>query len=807
MGYCEDEIFKALGDKLPREKIKKIVKEIEEYGISRPGITQADMLKKAMKMSEDVIEAYEWHKFNMVRNESLREPLLALADARMEAAKNNPYDATKSIMVGSDKNFDSSRDSTAIAQDKLRRELTSPVIVELKKIDALELAQSGELDVEIATELLALQSKGKLKGSGNETARKIAAIYNQAAEIARRKKNEVGINVKELSTHITKQTHDRVKLRGGALFYDVEKAYQKWRKFQLEHIDVKRTFGDAADVEKALRETYNTLLVGDIDNIDLNQSMADMGSSKHRFLHYKDGASFVANNRRYGSDTLFNSLMKTLSTDAYDVGFRERWGSNRDKMYNDVISHIANKIEDPIEKAEYLAWAIEGRGNGYMKQIDGGVRGYAGMVGLTRANIGSVIRDTFRMGYLGGAQITSFFLDGIPYVINLKKNGQNYLGAYARMLESRMNILYTSEDKRLFMDVLGAAADGAVHHPGRLRFNDFHNVPGLYSKLTYGFMKYTGSQRVMDIGRGSAQMFFSRYFAMKRTEAFANLAPEFKEQLSLYGIKEKEWAKFAEADVEVGPDGREYAIADGIKDKETQRKFGLMFSDVVDYSILSPGAKQNYFNNLGLKRGTWAGEAMRFAMQFKSFGITHLNRVGMPALRSGNALTMGHLLAASTVGGFMVLATKSFLSGKDFPDVSKPETWVRAFAIGGGLSIAGDYNMGVANYYTHSSAENFVAIAGGPGGKELAELVNITMDIIHNAVDPNSNRNVSAKIYRNALEKIPGNNMPIVRTGLDYLFLYAIQEELSPGSLRKMERNLKERTGQEFFYPPSRVAR
>lgn len=795
---CEEEIFKALGDKLPRDKIKKIVKEIEEYGLSRPNITQADMLKKAMKMSEKVIEDYEWHKFNMVRNKSLVISNTGDFDRRF-AASGDAGDAIKSMTVGSDKMFDYARDSTGIRQGKLKREFQAGAVAQLEKDGLLELAQSGELDVEIATELLALQSKGKLKGSGNETAKKIAAVYNQAAEKARLMKNEVGINVKELSTHIAKQTHDRVKLRGGAFFYNRDKAYQKWREYVMPRLDIKRTFGDVPDAEKALKEIYDNLLTGDIENIDLNADI-EIGSNKERALHFKDGAAFVDYNRRYGSDTLFKTMMNTLSTDAFDIGLVERWGSKPDTMYEKMVNHAASKIDDPYKKQDFITWATEGRGDGYFKQVNGAVRGYDNMAGLTRANIGSVLRDSTRMGLLGGAQITSFFGDSMPFIIQQRKNGVNLLGAYGRLLQSRMNILKTSGDKRQFMDLLGAAAEGAAQHPGRITFNDFNNAPGLASKMTYFFMKYTGNQRVMDIGRGSAQMFFARDMAMRRKEVFGDLAPEFREQLSLYGIKEKEWVNFAEADVLTHSDGGEYAIADGIKDKETQRKFGLMFSDMVDYTVLSPGAKQNYFNNFGYKRGTWRGEAWRFAMQFKSFGITHLARVTAPAIRSKSALTMGHLAVGSLVGGYMVMATKGFLQGKDLPDVDKPETWTKALAVGGFGGAAGDYYMGLANFYERNTPEALAGLLGGPVGQDALEFTRMTFDLING-------KDVSAKAYRELLQKIPGNNMPVVRTGLDYLFLYAIQEELSPGSLRRMERNLKERTGQEFFYPPSRVAR
>src|SRR5205823_2123393 len=63
----------------------------------------------------------------------------------------------------------------------------------------------------------------------------------------------------------------------------------------------------------------------------------------------------------------------------------------------------------------------------------------------------------------------------------------------------------------------------------------------------------------------------------------------------------------------------------------------------------------------------------------------------------------------------------------------------------------------------------------------------------------------------NAWFQLVKNNTPFInlfylRSILDYSILYNIQEKISPGSLRRMERRLLKEQGQEYILPPSQYA-
>jgi hypothetical protein len=61
----------------------------------------------------------------------------------------------------------------------------------------------------------------------------------------------------------------------------------------------------------------------------------------------------------------------------------------------------------------------------------------------------------------------------------------------------------------------------------------------------------------------------------------------------------------------------------------------------------------------------------------------------------------------------------------------------------------------------------------------------------------------ASSAFRLLIANTPFLNLFYLRTTLDYLILYQIQEALDPGSLRRMERRVEREQGQEFLIAPS----
>jgi len=268
-------------------------------------------------------------------------------------------------------------------------------------------------------------------------------------------------------------------------------------------------------------------------------------------------------------------------------------------------------------------------------------------------------------------------------------------------------------------------------------------------------------------------------------------------------------------------EGRDFVVLEGLE-PDTQRKYRAFLADRVDYAVLNPGAKTNYYMLWGtdMKRGTAAGEAIRMVGQFKGYPIAFMERImgrevyGRGADTLGQALTnkngelvaIAQLIAWTTAMGYVSMTAKDMAKGRTPRDITDPDvawrTFLAAAAQGGGMGIYGDFLFGEANRAGGGTASTLL----GPTISDVAKI----NDMFKRAVRGEGS---TAEVFNTALKMAAGAN-PVAsvavngypRIALDYLVLYRIQEEMSPGYLRRMERRMERENAQEFLAPPSEFA-
>lgn len=199
------------------------------------------------------------------------------------------------------------------------------------------------------------------------------------------------------------------------------------------------------------------------------------------------------------------------------------------------------------------------------------------------------------------------------------------------------------------------------------------------------------------------------------------------------------------------------------------------------------------------------GEALRLFWQFKSFGIAIMQRgflrefygygngaggkIGMSEAR-GLALFM-----AGSIGfGYLAMAMKDLLRGKEPKPLDNPKTWTAAAAQGGGFGIYGDFLFGEAS----RTGGGFLQTLGGPTVGKADSAYQL-----YSAAKRGDD--VGAQALRLAYTNTPYLNLFYLRMATDYLVLYELQEAMNPGYLRRMERRQQEQTGQEWWLKPSEV--
>jgi hypothetical protein len=223
------------------------------------------------------------------------------------------------------------------------------------------------------------------------------------------------------------------------------------------------------------------------------------------------------------------------------------------------------------------------------------------------------------------------------------------------------------------------------------------------------------------------------------------------------------------------------------------------YADDLDSAVISPDARTLSFIRQGQQAGTPIGEALRLFWQFKSFGIAVMQRAFLrelhgygPKFGISQVKGLGLLMLGSLAFGYAAMSLKDMVKGKKPRPIDNPKTWAAAMAQGGGLGIYGDFLFGEAN----RMGGGFLETLGGPTVGKLAD----TKRLFDSA---KSGDDVGAQGLRFLVSNVPGNNLFYTRMALDYLFLYELQEALSPGFLRRMERKAEQERGQEWWLRPS----
>lgn len=232
-------------------------------------------------------------------------------------------------------------------------------------------------------------------------------------------------------------------------------------------------------------------------------------------------------------------------------------------------------------------------------------------------------------------------------------------------------------------------------------------------------------------------------------------------------------------------------------------KLQQLYADEVNSAVISPDARTLAFVRQGNQAGTPIGEALRLFWQFKTFGIAVMQRAflrefyGYGKGRGGRfgmseISGLATLMAGSIGFGYLAMSAKDMLKGKKPRPLDDHKTWMAAAAQGGGMGIYGDFLFGETNRF----GRGFLTTLGGPTVSKADELYSLW----------NSARagdDVGARALKLTISNTPYANLFYTRMAVDYLFLYELQEAMNPGYLRRMERNMENSTGAEWWLRPS----
>jgi hypothetical protein len=724
------------------------------------------------------------------------------------------------------------------------------------KIDPVaELRASGKrLSVEAleAAEKQGISYTRNTKSStGIQQAKQVAdIIHDLRQEMIERHNLAGGLNDPHASRalHQTHNVHRILRAAKG----DTERAYALWREEVMPRIDIEKTFDDVPDIEVALREKFNQIIAQD-KRADVNPvkvgddgkpvqgrssdptyfirkgSLAKRGS-KADLVVFKSAADEWAYNQKYGSMSLNDAISSEIMYYGHSTALMENLGPDPEGTFTAIMSSIGRKnIKDGVNVNARSIKKIEPKTA--FDQVMGYLDNPATPNGRKVASIARWLKLHQAVSKLGYITVSAIADKPIMH-FTLTYNGLSQAEAF---LANMKVFLPKTKDERAFISSIGVAYDFiAGEMNSRWSFGGGDIRAGVAHKLQEGMFKVVGMHAWNDAHKGGVAVALMHKLSHYVDGDFAHLPRDIQDRFGQYGINERDW-KLLRSAATKGEDGRMYILPENIRKlsiddirgveksllaegtktndiirhrNELETKFRTWIIDQANDAVITPGARERIYARMGAKKGTAAGELIGLLNYFRSFPISVTSKVmgrelhGFEGQISRRMMRATGFLASSAMMGWVSGAVRDILNGKT------PKTdWVNedgspnlglmmdSLARGGGIGAYTD----VLLYEYDNAYRSLAKTAIGPVFGTIADAVTLANRTVVGAANKDQNVPKPHEYLSFAKANTPFANLPVIKLALDYMLFYRINEALEPGYLRKMERGLENRTGQEFW--------
>ena len=784
---------------------------------------------EAAGLVADIELAAKIEKRNAALNIVRRKEARAFVDAFPNKAQ-----GLEALLAGTNRRMENGRLSVDSRSRAREGKYLGGLINDLKRDGLLQFVQArlfatgkGPLDDKIAIELYELRDGGTPGRSGSTDAQKIAAIIHKYQELARTDQNRVGAFIRKLPGYIVAQSHDMFRIRAAG--------QDEWIAKALPLLDADKTF-DGADPVEFLKGVYAELSSGAFYKADADAPLigfkgpANLAkkASQSRVLHFKDAESWTAYNDAFGQGGIMEAATFGLRRAARNVALMETLGTNPRAMFDRLVTEYQQEgIKDGSASALNEK---RSRLKGMMDVADGAVD-IPGSVSLAR--ISSGIRAWNSMAKLGGAVLSSL-PDIATAAGELRYQGRGFLSGLADQVASFFGSMSSKSVKRDVAERLGVGFDGMI---GAVisRITAADALPGRIAKWQNNYFRLNVMTWWTDSHEAGFGSIMARDLALVADKGFDALPVERQRVLSQFGIGGPEWEIIRAHGNFDAEDGVRYIVPDMLDDAPDDVFVGLIegkvtatktknardvldgklrayYADRTSFGVLKGGIREKFATTQGLQAGTAAGEAVRFFMQFKNYSVSHVNKTlgrfgqedtfwkvpgGLARMPWGEKRQAAQMILAMTALGYLSMSMKDIAKGREPRDPLDPKAWGQAFLQGGGAGIYGDFLSADFNRFGGGGLETLAGPTAGMAGDAL-RLFGAAKDWVNGTAKAPDGQ--AFAIFKN---NTPFLNLFYARAALDYLILYDVQEAVSPGSLKRMEKRIKEETGQGFILPPS----
>jgi len=838
-----------MGAKLSNAEAARIIKKVGNYANALLKSGKAKNHIEAAKMA--VTDGIEEHlAMKAISKMAILADIRAgrIYDARAEAALAEGKlvgDALRSMPVGSTTNFKGGKVSYDTIQDVTFKKYVGFYETALLKDGVLEFMKKRENQKAIFMETWNLSLEKPRPGSvtGNEKALKVAKVRNAVHNATASDITAAGGYVKKTEGFGASQTHDRNQMVGigkkDGKPVNFEDDFQVWKDFILPKLDDLKTF-KGEDPIIWLREAFQNIYTGDYDSAyqskdPLKQNAGMVGKlAADRKIFFKDAESAWEYNERFGEKDLHTGDLKHMQDAAKGVATLQLLGANPDKVYKNAYGRIAEKIksdESITNKDKQIrslqSWKTDAAINlaSGKSDVQGDPRWAA-----RQANLQGVVA----MSMNGAITLSAIPGDLLTMGVWASRRGTGVLRVMGNTLK---NFLGQQDPKmkehlrRMAFGLEGAAGTAEV------RLAQYDRSARWISGFNSWVSKATLLNRWTNASKeGAAQSITGHTLGSNSHLKLSSTPDQTQRMLHEYGIGSEEWDILRQgtfehkgerfitvADLDSLPEASKtklkeiYGKSWESSKLQLETKFLSMLHRETGVSTLTPGLKERIYTTFGgMQAGSPAGMTARNLMMYKGYPVAALSKMwadevhgqgyrgflmgdegiaGSDTWIRNNKLRAAGIVAAGLASGYAAITVRDLLAGKEAQSFENEDGSFNinllrnCFQRGG---VAGLYGDLVLNQYERGFRDVSSQLAG-PVWSKVVDPAGVTLS---NAMQGKWDQ-AKQEAFSGAVGLVP--NVIFARQALDRAVLWSLQEWKNPGYLERLERNIKNKTGQDYW--------
>lgn len=629
---------------------------------------------------------------------------------------------------------------------------------------------------------------------------KAANTYITALEDMRQRSNNAGTDIGQLDYGYLPQPHDvgRVALAGKDAWVDF--LFPRLRRERYVAEDGS-PMGDA-EVMNLLRGAYDTIATEGrnkrVPGAGGQGSRASRFDDAHRVLHFKDADSHLDYLAEFGRGSMMDAILGHVGGMAKNIGLMEEFGANPNSTYRllkDTAEQADNVTGARAAWHEFatldMTWdtltgATAQPVSPKMAQFMQGVRNF-----VVAAKLQSVMLSSITDAPL---QVLVARSAGIPMGESMKSLFRGF-GKDAKA---------QAHDLAIGMDEIAGEMS---------RWHQDNLAQGWSSKLANSTMKLTLVEAWTNSLRRGYALTLSRALERQRHTAWSALDEGSRRRLDSAGVTEQDWSIWQQAQAQDGmltKDGiRAVNASEEDLNRATSRLLGYLDAEART-AILAPDLTTRASLQQGTKSGTIGGEALRSLMLFKSFPLAivdkHLRRLRNIPTTQGKVAYSAAMLTSLQLFGAVALQLKDLRDGKDPRDMTNGKFWLAAAAQGGGLGIFGDILYTGMGGEARGGQANWTSLLGPVFGTVADGFTIARKGAGWALADESKADEARDSAGAEALRFVKGNtpfiNLWYLRGATDHMVFHDLQEQLSPGYLRRMRRRAQKEWDQQYWWEP-----